>query len=120
MSLEHKVEFAYVSPGMFSASRTVDFSVDKGFHFLVTHRINRLFRIFIVRSAVILDKLVCPETRLTFHTVNHRIRKMTDVTGSFPSGVVHKNSAVKTYYVIVQLRHFFPPRILNISLEVNA
>ena len=118
---EHQIEFAHGGITVLAAHGTVDgVLVDKRFHLFVRHRIHRLLGLYVVRSAKIFDELIRAKTRFAFGAVDHRIGKMRNVSARFPRRVVHEDRRVETYDIVVELRHLFPPRVLNIAFEFDA
>ena len=118
---EHQIEFAHGGIAVLAAYGAIhSVFVDKRFHLFVRHRIHRLFRLYVVRSAKIFDELIRTKTRFALGAVDHRIGKMRDVSARFPRRMMHKDRRVEADDIVVELRHLFPPRVLNIALEFDA
>ena len=73
-----------------------------------------------ISSVKILNKIVGTVTSLALLTVHKRIGKSSDMTGSYPSLRIHKDSTVKTDIILVFLNEFLEPSLLDIIFKLNA
>ena len=112
--LKHQVELSYIGEIMLAAVGTSYVVL----FYIVEH--------FLIRPAVggnarrVLYELIGSESGLTLLTVHKRIRKAAHVSGRHPRFGVHQDRRVESHVVRALLDEFFPPRLFDVVLELDA
>ena len=120
MCLEHKVELADIGKIGLAATEAGTIVVADvckqcfAIHSLDVHAFDVVF------LDVFFNKLVSSVTHFARLTVDKRVVKGSNVTGSNPYLAVHEDSCIKTYVVGILLNKLFPPCVLYVVLKLNT